>query len=1298
MWTDDYVVNIQSFSHSHIDAWIIDNEGRNWRLTGFYGQPDASKRHESWSLLRHLHRTSILPWMVMGDLNEIVANSESTSQWDRQPHFMQAFRDALDDCNLCDIGFTGPKFTWCNRRRGREKVRKRLDRVLCTEEWKALFPEVQVHHLVTASSDHMALSVRTSMLRTNTHKYRRPIRFEEYWTKFPECAQIIEEAWHTPIEGTPMFRLSEKIKGCRKMLANWSRTMVRATPELIRDKQNHLQDLELDESNFLEEDVDQTRKELAELMEQEEIYWKQRSRISWLHKGDLNTKYFHSCASQRQNRNTIFQLKDENNQWVSDINGMGELASRYFQNLFSTSNPTGIAKVTDGIDHIITPDMNSQLLSDFSEEEIKAVLFQMHPTKAPGPDGMSALFFQKYWHIVGNDVLTAVLDCLRSGHILKSLNSTNIALIPKVGKAESLSQFRPISLCNVVYKIISKVLANRMKSILSVVISDYQSAFVPGRLITDNILIAFEVMHYLNTKRQGKTAHMAAKLDMSKAYDRVEWNYLQAVMLKMGFERRWVNLIMECLSTVSYSVLINGEPHGYIRPSRGLRQGDPLSPYLFLICAEGLSALFRAAERERRLCGVSICRGGPRLSHLLFADDSLIFCRALQSDSMALKEILHNYEMASGQQLNFEKSALFFSKNTPQQIKEDISTILGTSLTSNFGKYLGLPPLIGRKKRQAFEEIKTRIWKRLQGWKGKLLSQAGREVLIKAVAYAIPTYAMSCFKIPETLCSEIQALTSRFWWGQRGDERKIHWLKWEKLSRHKQSGGMGFRDLSLFNQAMLAKQGWRLLTNTHSLIHRVLKAKYFPQSSFMDAGIPRHSSYTWRSIANSRHVLEDGLRWRIGDGSMVKIWQDKWLPIPTTYKVVSPCSILPHDARVEALIHPHCPSWNHQLIDEIFLPHEADTIKALPLKHSLPRDSWCWVGTSRGEFTVQSAYHMLKEKEWAKDGSSSSNPARSQQIWKLIWKLGVQPKIKNFLWRACSNILPTRTKLFDKKILSTYSCTFCQEEAETVIHILWSCPHAREAWQLSGLPWSTLPHNPSSITDLLEDAAKLFTREEITLFSIILWKIWGLRNALNFGTQHLSIPAMVQEAAQYAAFAASGSEEEPIYSNPAPQRWKPPAYGRSKINFAIIPCKQTSSIGFGLIIRDWEGFVLATMEDRLNFHSHPTFNQARGLLKVLNFCLDTGFWQIEIDCEDHTLVSLLHERPHIRAEIGLLVDEIVELIRNFQFVFCNHVPKGCNLLARALASDALAKAGPSICFEDYPPCLQSLVISDLHHQ
>jgi hypothetical protein len=132
-------------------------------------------------------------------------------------------------------------------------------------------------------------------------------------------------------------------------------------------------------------------------------------------------------------------------------------------------------------------------------------------------------FFQKYWHIVGSDVIAAILDCLRSGRILKSLNTTNIALIPKVSKAESLAQFRPISLCNVVYKMISKVLANIMKSILLVIISDYQSAFVPGRLITDNVFVAFEAMHYLNTKRQGKIAHMATKLDMSKTYDRVEW-------------------------------------------------------------------------------------------------------------------------------------------------------------------------------------------------------------------------------------------------------------------------------------------------------------------------------------------------------------------------------------------------------------------------------------------------------------------------------------------------------------------------------------------------------------------------------------------------------------------------------------------------------------------------------------------------------------------------------------------------------------------------------------------------------
>ena len=157
----------------------------------------------------------------------------------------------------------------------------------------------------------------------------------------------------------------------------------------------------------------------------------------------------------------------------------------------------------------------------------------MAPLKAPGPDGMPALFYHSFWHIIGSQVTNAVLSCLNSCKIPESINHTFITLIPKVPSPKRMSDFRPISLCNVIYKIMSKVIANRLKPILSKIISETQSAFVLGRLITDNVLVAFETLHYMKTRCEGRKGYMAIKLDMSKAYDRVEWGYLSQVMRKM---------------------------------------------------------------------------------------------------------------------------------------------------------------------------------------------------------------------------------------------------------------------------------------------------------------------------------------------------------------------------------------------------------------------------------------------------------------------------------------------------------------------------------------------------------------------------------------------------------------------------------------------------------------------------------------------------------------------------------------------------------------------------------------------
>ena len=314
------------------------------------------------------------------------------------------------------------------------------------------------------------------------------------------------------------------------------------------------------------------------------------------------------------------------------------------------------------------------------------------------------------------------------------LNDTFICLIPKVNCPQKITEFRPISLCNVVYKLISKVLANRLKKILQKVISESQSAFVPSRQITNNVLVVFETMHCIDQRRKGKNELMAIKLDMSKAYDKVEWAFLEVMMRKLGFRERWIGLMLMCVKTISYSVLINGEPKGKITPTRGLRQGDPISPYLFLLCAEGLTTMLRREESEGLISGVSVCGGAPRISHLLFADDCIIFGKVSVDEGNRVLKVLVDYEKESGNKLNKEKTSLFFSRNTSREIQEEIKEIFVAQIIHKHERYLGLLSLVGKGKIKAFSCIKDQVGRKIAGWKGKLLSNAGFEILIKAVA------------------------------------------------------------------------------------------------------------------------------------------------------------------------------------------------------------------------------------------------------------------------------------------------------------------------------------------------------------------------------------------------------------------------------------------------------------------------------------------------------------------------------------------------------------------------------------
>lgn len=261
-----------------------------------------------------------------------------------------------------------------------------------------------------------------------------------------------------------------------------------------------------------------------------------------------------------------------------------------------------------------------------------------------------------------------------------------------------------------------------------------------------------------------------------------------------------------CVSFVSYSISFQGSMIGPINPTRGLRHGDPLSPYLFLLCVEGLSLSLKFAASNTSIQGCRICPQAPAITHLLFADDSFLFFKASTGEANSIKQILCAYDTVSSQAVNFQKSAIFFTSTVRRDKQDEIRDVLGVYNDIGNSKYLGLPSLIGRSKNSVFNYLKDNVWKKIQSWNTKFLSKAGKAVLIRNVAQTIPSYTMSCFLIPKTLCQEIEKMLNAFWWNSKSSSTKgVKWLSWTCMCMPKKSGGLDFRDLGGFNLALLGK-------------------------------------------------------------------------------------------------------------------------------------------------------------------------------------------------------------------------------------------------------------------------------------------------------------------------------------------------------------------------------------------------------------------------------------------------------------------------------------------------------------
>ena len=523
LWKQPMTCNLLCFQNNFIDVSVHVPNKVVWRLTCFYGFPERNRRKDAWNLLRTLHGNSSLPWCILGDFNDLLSPGDKMGSVEHPNWLFRGFLEAINDCELSELELMGHQFTWERGRGTTAWVQERLDRAFASVSWFEEFPLSRLTNLLASSSDHSPILLELDI----THKpgYTHRFRFENLWVREQDFNENLKRWWQLSSDKDLLERLSL----CSVSMAKWGREFWKRFRRRIKCCSEKLVRLRGKTDDLAVGEFFRARAEMDSLLDQEEVYWKQGAKDFWLNEGDSNTRYFHSHASSKQKHNQIRKLNDVDGNVVSDKEGLSNLAKTYFEGLFAACTE----EVSYGelpIEHKISVEENNGLVAQFSLEEFTRAVMQMLPDKAPGPDGLNLGFYQHFWKLLGPVVFQTATGWLETLSFPRNLNDTLLCLIPKCTDPQSMNDLRPISLCNVIYKIIAKVLANRMKHLLSRIISSTQSAFAPGRSITDNVMIAYELLHYMKRKQRGNVGEVALKLDISKAYDRVDWKFLQHML------------------------------------------------------------------------------------------------------------------------------------------------------------------------------------------------------------------------------------------------------------------------------------------------------------------------------------------------------------------------------------------------------------------------------------------------------------------------------------------------------------------------------------------------------------------------------------------------------------------------------------------------------------------------------------------------------------------------------------------------------------------------------------------------
>ena len=699
IWKDSVDVRVLQQSRQAVTCEVKLPGSAPFVFTAIYASNERTERTDLWVELLNLYQSFSLdtvPWVLGGDFNQIIHPAEhSLPEVNSLTSDMIELRDCFTQMGLYDLRYQGSLYSWTNHQ-PEDPIAKKLDRLLINNPVLSLFPNCSSFFHPNLISDHCpcTLDLATKIPASGN----RPFKFYNYLTKHPSFHQVVLDAWtqarNTVWNLTALYWKQKQIKGDLKHLnrENFSQIQVR-----VSEANRVLLDVQVQALNSPSTHLFEMEKEALQtwnfLRGIEESYFKQRSRVNWLKEGDQNTIYFFRMVQTRMNFNFIRSFLLPSGAIISDPTQMSLLAVSHFQKILGPSPVPVIGLVSTSqwflslSEFTCTATQSAQMTTIPTTEEIKSMLFKLNKNKAPGPDGLTSGFYKASWSIVGSEVTEAIRHFFFCSFLPASTNATILSLIPKHTGASLITDYRPIACLNTIYKVISRLLVKRLKPILSELIVPNQTAFVKGRMLVENTSLAGELVQGYHKNNQ--TKRITIKVDIAKAFDTLSWSFLFSSLQAINIPPLMLSWLKACVCTTNFTVGYNGFVNGYFKGTRGLRQGDPLSPYLFVIAMNTLSLMLNQAAQEMKFNYHLNCQAS-KLTHLSFADDLLIFIDGSLRSVQAVLQVLREFELRSGLAVSVQKSS-FFASGLSTHETDLIQFSTGMPMGTLPVRYLGVP-------------------------------------------------------------------------------------------------------------------------------------------------------------------------------------------------------------------------------------------------------------------------------------------------------------------------------------------------------------------------------------------------------------------------------------------------------------------------------------------------------------------------------------------------------------------------------------------------------------------------------